>query len=268
MATTVHNNGSDVLEIAADTLIVDKIFQRHVTKGKVNTIARNFSWKAFGIPVVAPRRDGTNSLLDGQTRHLAMILKFGGTVIRGKKIMLRVESRPCRDLAEEARIFTEINLNQKNLSKPDFFHAGIAAGDPEVKAILSVLLSNGLSISYGRDAAQPNQSRCAGVFMDAYERLNKTKFNLMVQLLATCYVREDGFVEPQALKAAFLRGLLHYLEHTSETVPAIRKLLWNGKSATDIVAAAQQDKDAAIFTGWKRPEIVARHIGGGLRTKV
>jgi len=76
--TKVHNNGSDVLELTADRLIVDRSYQRWTSATRIKNIARSFQWNAFGIPTVAPRKDGTYALLDGQNRFLAIIMHFGG----------------------------------------------------------------------------------------------------------------------------------------------------------------------------------------------
>lgn len=261
---SVHNNGSDVLELPADKLVVDRAYQRWTSDGRVKRIADAFDWEAFGIPTVAPRKDGTFALLDGQNRFLAVLKKFGGTTDKkGNPIVLRVEARRCKSIAEEARIFATINMNNKSLTKPDFFHAGACSGDPTVRAIMKVLADNGLRIAYGSGQTQPNETRCAGVFMDAYNQLGPRKFGLMIRVLVRCYRRDDGsgYVEREALTAAFLHGLTHYLDEDSASFANIERKLRQSQSAADVLAAARQDRESLVFTGWRRQEIVAKHIG-------
>jgi hypothetical protein len=266
----VDNNGSEVLLVRADQLIVDKAYQRWTTKGRIDRIARTFDWKAFGIPTVAPRKDGNYALLDGQNRFLAMLQRFGGTTRRdGSPRVIRVEARLCKTIADEARIFAMINLNNKSLTKPDFFHAGACSGDPAVRAIIKKLADYGFRVAYGPGQTQPNETRCAGVFMDAYTRLGPRKFGLMIRVLARCYQRDDGsgYVEREALTAAFLHGLVHYLDETTGSFASIERKLQRAQSAADVLSAAKQDRDSLIFTGWRRQEIVAKHIGEKARRR-
>jgi hypothetical protein len=160
-------------------------------------------------------------------------------------------------------------MNNKSLTKPDFFHAGACSGDPKIRAIMKTLADNGLRVAYGSGQTQPNETRCAGVFMDAYDQLGPRKFGLMIRVLVRCYQRDDGsgYVEREALTAAFLHGLTHYLDNTSDTFATIERKLRKAQSAADVLAAAKKDKDSLVFTGWRRQEIVAKHIDKSRRRR-
>jgi len=130
-----------------------------------------------------------------------------------------------------------------------------------VRAVLNTLHKHGVGISYGQGKKLPNETRCAGVFMDAFSQLAPQKFNLMIEVLAKCYKDDSGHIESTAMTAAFLRGLSYYLYNMTETFTQVKGKLKAAKSAAAVMSAAKRDRESLVFSGWKRPQIVAKHIG-------
>lgn len=100
---------------------LDHDYQRDLNKNKVVDIAREFSWPAFGVIIVARRPDGAYFAPDGQHRiHVARE--------RGEKAV------PCiifdmRERSQEAKVFIDANKNRKPPSMVDKFRAMLVAGD-------------------------------------------------------------------------------------------------------------------------------------------
>lgn len=256
----VYNNGSKTVDVYVDQLLVDRTYQRYVQPPKVLKIAQGFNWLAFGYLTLSQRGSGQYVILDGQSRFLGLLHHYGG--VRGpdgKVIGIQAEVRKCKNRKEEGDLFILMNELQKSLGPNDFFHAGAFVGNPMVLAIVDTLDRYGMRVAYGPDRTGPNETRQAGAMMHAYRTLGQRKFGFLARVLATCYTTH-GVVEKAALTAAFLRGLVVYLDETKETYPQVLLHLRGTQSAASVLGLATNDPESGL-NGWARKAIVAKHIG-------
>lgn len=113
-------------------LTVDPRVQRPLDTRKAQRIVENFNPSALGILTVSSRKDGTNVVLDGQTRVEAVRRVSEGDG--------RVPCRIFKDLTleQEARIFLDLNTTTKP-KLLDSFQVKVVAGDPTAVAINDII---------------------------------------------------------------------------------------------------------------------------------
>jgi hypothetical protein len=115
------------------TLQVDSTYQRSLNNDKRRRIASNFNWAAFGVLIVARRKDGSLWVIDGQHRLMAaqsrsdiqdvpvIIFEFGGNVM------------------DEATDFLIANKDRKPLTGVDSFKAMVISGDAIALEVQSMI---------------------------------------------------------------------------------------------------------------------------------
>lgn len=109
-------------------LEIDETYQRGEIVSLARSIARGFSWKAFGRLTVARRRDGRHFVVDGGQR-------MNGARLRGdiKRVPCSVfESSGAK---EEAHWFKVLNENRARNTAMGRFKAAVVAGDEPEKSI-------------------------------------------------------------------------------------------------------------------------------------
>lgn len=121
---------------------VDASYQRSADENKAVQLARQFSWPAFGVILVARRDDGALFAMDGQHRVLAARRRS------------EIAEIPCivfdmADQKEEAGTFLLANTNRKVLPYLARFKAKLLVGDPASAMIDELLTSYGRRISAG-----------------------------------------------------------------------------------------------------------------------
>jgi len=121
-------------------LVIDKSYQRHVTRaGAINIqrIADQFEWSKFSPVIVAPIEGGLFSIIDGQHRATAAML-------RG------VEKVPCGvvhiDRAKQAEAFAAINGNTTRVSPQSVYFARLTGKDKNAEQMASVLAAAGVTV--------------------------------------------------------------------------------------------------------------------------
>lgn len=115
---------------------VDPIVQRPLTPGRVEQMANNFDYKAFGTPVVSRRSSGMLVILDGQHRIEARRLYNTAVFPAGEFAdeMIPVEVFHGITLAQEAEIFIGRN-NMRPVSALYKFLVRITAQDADAVAV-------------------------------------------------------------------------------------------------------------------------------------
>lgn len=110
-------------------LVVDERYQRPITAaGGVNIrrIARKFSWLNFAPVVVSPIAGGKYAIVDGQHRTTAAA-------------SIGIDSVPCliiqADVAQQAAAFSALNAGMVRMHRLALYHAALAAGEAQAKAI-------------------------------------------------------------------------------------------------------------------------------------
>lgn len=138
-------------------LIVDERYQRDATrkasKAIINKICREFRWRAFQPPTVAPVEDGKFAIIDGQHR-VAAARKHP----KIKKVPCYIVDAP--DLADQADGFVRVNADRRQVPGTVLHQARATAGDCDALQIDKVCAEVGVEIVRYRPVAgcAPNQT--------------------------------------------------------------------------------------------------------------
>jgi hypothetical protein len=103
-------------------------------------IAKRFSWPKFGVVLLNRAKDGTLFIIDGAGRHYIIYTILG--------LNCDVPCVIVDDLAveDQARLFVEINQDQKHPNSGDIFKARVAMKDPVAVAVNAIFEQLGLTI--------------------------------------------------------------------------------------------------------------------------
>lgn len=148
------------MEIPLDQLSVDHTYQREdIVETKVNRLAANWDWRAYGRIIVAMRPDNSFVIMEGQYRYLAA--KKRGDI----------DSLPCTvfvvdSVAEEADVFLRINQDRKPVTAVEKFRAEIHVGDKAATAIAKMISDAGLKPA---KAAGKGNVACVKALTDCWE---------------------------------------------------------------------------------------------------
>lgn len=199
----VKDRPGELQWIRKSLLNVDKEYQRaKVSQESVLSIARNWSWVACGVLVVARRNDGTLWVVDGQTRKTAADKRAD------------VNELPCivfesLELAEEASAFIDVNTFRRPVPRVDKFRAQIVAQDQVAIAVQQMIEEQGYRVASGSGSFSVC---CIGSIMEEFknnEEVARRVWQLCAQLhsgepivdiiwLGLCYLersliaRKDG----------------------------------------------------------------------------
>jgi hypothetical protein len=122
-------------------LHIDHDYQRtHVSNVRVNDIAREFSWVAFGVLLVAERPDGSKWVFDGQHRKL-------GADKRSDIQLLPCMVYQCSQRVNEAEGFLKSNTSRGPVKAIDKFNALVMAGEPLAVEVKHMVESSGYEIN-------------------------------------------------------------------------------------------------------------------------
>ncbi len=129
--------------IEVKRLVIDKTYQREISRaGSINVerIAEYFEWAKFSPVIVAPVEGGMFSIIDGQHRATAAML-------RG------IEKVPCEivhiDRARQAEAFAAINGNTTRVSAQVVYYARLTGKDPVAEEMARVLSAAEVTVCRG-----------------------------------------------------------------------------------------------------------------------
>jgi hypothetical protein len=141
----VGETPGELCRIKKTRLSVDHTYQREIRRpdsneSKVRVIAANWEWVACGVLLVGRRKDGTYSVVDGQHRLAAALLRDDITHL------------PCivfesNGSVQEADGFLKANTYRKPLSGLDRFKALVHSGDATAISVAALLESTGHNAS-------------------------------------------------------------------------------------------------------------------------
>jgi hypothetical protein len=170
--------------ISKNSLNVDHLhYQRdNITKAKVLSMAREWSWVACGAISVAKRLDATYWVMDGQYRTMAALHRSD------------IQDLPCmvfvvHDVKEEAKGFLDLNTNRKAMQYIDRFKAEITAGNQAAIFVKQLVESAGRRVSADGNS---NSVRCVGALMQWVNRGNEAELRRIWPLLSL--LCKDGAV--------------------------------------------------------------------------
>jgi len=127
--------------VPIDLIKIDHSYQRRPVSDKIIlAIARNLSWPAFGVVVLARRKSGDLYCYDGQQRLEA--LRRRGDIKEVPAIIF-----DSMGVEYEARDFLRLNCNRKNVTAVDKFRAAVLARLPLELSISAFLSLNDMIVS-------------------------------------------------------------------------------------------------------------------------
>lgn len=122
-----------VTAIECRHLIVDHTYQRDLDQRRVTKMVAEFDLTLLGVIEVSDRGNGTYAVLEGQHRMAAV------QAAKGPAHHLVCQVHRGLTLADEARVFYEIDRRRKTLNGWDRWKARRGAGDPKVHEIETIL---------------------------------------------------------------------------------------------------------------------------------
>lgn len=209
-------------------LKVDSNYQRGASNKRVNEIASNFSWAAFGVILVARRRDGELCVFDGQHRALAAVKRDD------------VDRLPCLvfefdELTEEAQAFVLANTCRGPVRALARFKARLQAEDNDALAIREVVEACGYTIPE-KPTGRKGELACIG----AVEEVAKRGASHLFRVLSLC-AELYGHQPPHSRLVKTLSYLDQHIAKTSgdnlDRLDIREKLLALGENALQNAAS-------------------------------
>jgi len=178
----------------------DADYQRHINDAKIRAIARDWSWLALGVIIIADR-GGILYAIDGMHR------------VSAAKLRSDIDDLPCIVFAssgkqEEAQAFIRANTNRKAVTTAQSHRAKVVAGDEVAVFVQSLIDSAGLRINAA--GATAGGIKCMGVM----HRLAKTKRDALLRAWPLiCEVSEGHPVNERILD-----GLVYLAENANHDI--------------------------------------------------
>ena len=124
--------------ISKHDLKIDHTYQRDANDAKVKSIARDWSWVAFGALIVAERH-GRFYVIDGQHRLNAALMRSD------------IRTLPCvvfdaTSIEDEAGGFLQSNKNRKPISSLETYRAKLVSGDETALYLQDLFERNGVEV--------------------------------------------------------------------------------------------------------------------------
>lgn len=137
---TIRDKQGEFALLHKDSIIVDPTYQREEVLQKIQAIASDWSWVAFGAVIIGLRPDGSFAAIDGQHRILAARRRADISLI------------PCMvfempDLAYEAEGFLSSNTLRRPLLGFDKHKAKVLIGSQDAVDAEKIATSHGYKIS-------------------------------------------------------------------------------------------------------------------------
>lgn len=192
--------------VSTDKFVVDDAYQREIgRRGRENVlhIAEYFDWSKFAPVIVAPVEGGLYAIVDGQHRTTAAML-------RG------IESVPCQivqaDRAQQAAAYAAVNGNITKTTPQQLFHARLAAGDEETRAIAEICAVASVTIArHNLTASQmkTGQTQAVGALRRCLREYGRETLITALQCITETADGNPGFV-----RATIVEGLCKALHNT------------------------------------------------------
>jgi len=180
-------------------LVVDKSYQRDISRAgaaNIQRIADQFEWSKFSPVIVAPIEGGLFSIIDGQHRATAALL-------RG------VEKVPCEivhiDRARQAEAFAAINGNTTRVTPQAVYFARLTGKDQTAQEMEKILAAAGVTVARAnrtlRDMKKGETGAVAALF-----KLKKL-YGPETLISALQCVCQAGNGNPGFLRATVIEGI-------------------------------------------------------------
>ncbi len=233
------------IEINKNKLQIDGRYQRRQKKSLVSHIAQNWNWQKFGSLIVSERKDKSYWVVDGGHRATASFYRTD------------ILNLPCvvyrfKNLAEEAKIFSEINQRREAVKAQDIYRSDNFAQEAPAVATEKILTECGYNIR--------KNSKGKGSFaaIGTLHRITKENPELAHKTFKAC----SQIAEGRHFPAEILNGLFYLAKKQhSNGVDIFESNYWISNliktGVTGCRQAIQEKKKLFYRTG---PNICARAL--------
>jgi hypothetical protein len=126
--------------IHLEKLKIDNRYQRtEVSQTNTLRIAKNFSWEAFGVPIIMERTNGDFYVVDGQQRILAA--KLRGDIKEARVLVFK-----SAGIEHESAAFRTMAIERKPITSFHKFKSGVIARHEPELSINKFLLENNFAV--------------------------------------------------------------------------------------------------------------------------
>lgn len=136
--------------LPANSLLIDRTYQRGLNEARVVDLIEDFDDDAFGILLVSSRHTG-HYIMDGQHRQRAVVQMGKGTSLIPCYVMTGLS------VQQEADIFWRLNKVRLQPGSADTFRARLVAGEPVAIGLQSAMNRHGVQIMYHPAQLKPNE---------------------------------------------------------------------------------------------------------------
>jgi hypothetical protein len=180
-------------------LVVDKTYQRTVSRaGAINIqrIADQFEWSKFSPVIVAPIEGGLFSIIDGQHRATAALLRGA-------------EKVPCEivhiDRAHQAEAFAAINGNTTKVTPQVVYFARLTGKDRAAQEMANVLAAAGVTVCRNNRTLRDMKKGETGAVGALFKFLKTYGPETLISSLQCICQTADG--NPGFLRATVVEGV-------------------------------------------------------------
>ncbi|MBP2231793.1 hypothetical protein J2847_005112 [Azospirillum agricola] len=186
--------------LSLDALIVDPRYQRDASstrsRGLIQRIATEFTWRNFQPPTVAPLDDHRYAILDGQHR-------VEGARVRGlPEVPCYIVTAP--ELREQAEAFVSVNRDRVAVGSLQLHYSRIVAADPEALRVQAACEEAGIVIARRTRAATdlaPLETMALKTITVLLRSYNDAPVVDALRLLAEAFPTIPGQITGAAIKA-------------------------------------------------------------------
>lgn len=180
-------------------LVIDKTYQRDISRaGSVNIqrISEQFEWSKFSPVIVAPIEGGLFSIIDGQHRATAALL-------RG------IEKVPCEivhiDRARQAEAFAAINGNTTRVNPQIVYFARLTGKDKGAEEMARILAAAGVTVCRANRTLRDMKKGETGAVGALFKLLKVFGPETLISSLQCISQTGDG--NPGFLRATVIEGV-------------------------------------------------------------
>jgi hypothetical protein len=199
-------------------LVIDRSYQRNVSRaGSINIqrIADQFEWSKFSPVIVAPVEGGRFSIIDGQHRATAALL-------RG------VEAIPCQtvhiDRARQAEAFAAINGNTTKVTPQAVYFARLTGRDPTAEEMSRVLSAASVTVCRNNRTLRDMKRGETGAVAALFKFLKKFGSETIIAALQ-CVTETAETGNPGFLRATVIEPLCDVLHRNPKWRDSGERLL-------------------------------------------
>lgn len=228
-------------EVALKDIVLDESYGRVPSAKKIDDMANSWDGEAAGVLYLSLRKDGAYACVDGWHRVLA-----------GRKA--GVKTLPARvyidkTLAEEAKLFDDMNRRRLKPNPNETFKARLAYREPVAVEINYLVRSQGLDIALDRSGHNGTIKGVASL-ESAHAILGEKPFLDMLGLLRDGLGRGQG-----AFQGPAIYGMAHFLKRYPDVrhprvVETLKAVGYRGLMASARSMKASMGLSQALGTVW------------------